>query len=212
MKLAIRNLGRRIEKQWLWRNLDFEIFENTVLAVEGPTGAGKTLLLRCLAFLDLADEGSIIADDKPVLDWNPPLYRSKVMLVPQKPFFSQTTVEEELKGPFLFSSHHNKSYSRSLMLRWLSQLQREEDFLSKRVENLSGGERQLLACLRALALDPDILILDEPTASLDPKGAKMLMELVLNWLQEKQRSLIFTSHRSKERMSYSNTTLSLVKS
>jgi putative ABC transport system ATP-binding protein len=105
------------------------------------------------------------------------------------------TVEENLQQVYRLATHRHKVYNRQLIVEYLHLLHRDADFLQRPVSAISGGEGQILAFLRALQLSPKVLLLDEPTASLDGSTANSLEALVAAWLDaDPQRAYLWTSH------------------
>lgn len=195
--LTVTNAGRLLPpgSTWLWRNLSFDIRGGTRLSVEGPTGVGKTLLLRALAGLDRLDEGTIALDDRPMREWSPPAYRARICYLHQRPALLEGTVEENLARVFALEVHRHKRFDRSQALTLLEAMGRKEAFLKQPATNLSGGESQVAALVRALLTAPQILLLDEPTASLDAETASRAERVIHDWLDaDPSRAALWTSH------------------
>ncbi|MEM1426688.1 MAG: ATP-binding cassette domain-containing protein, partial [Cyanobacteria bacterium P01_H01_bin.130] len=163
--LVSETIGRSLQDRWIWKNISFEVGPGDRLAIVGPSGTGKSLLLRSLAGLDPIQAGRICFQGQPLSDWAMPQLRSQVVYLHQQPALLEGTVESNLQQIYTLTIHRDKSYDRDQILSYLSLLERGADFLNRTTEQLSGGERQIVACLRALQLAPQILLLDEPTAS-----------------------------------------------
>jgi putative ABC transport system ATP-binding protein len=196
--LEARNLGRRRNGDggWLLHNVRVVIRPGDRVAIVGPTGAGKTLLLRALALLDPLDEGLVIWNGQAVQGEAVPPYRSAVVYLHQRPTLFEGTVEANLRHPFSLRVHRNRRFDRDRIVGVLERLGRELSFLEKAHRDLSGGEGQIVTLLRALQLDPTILLLDEPTASLDGHAAQAIEHLIDGWFAERpgERALIWISH------------------
>jgi putative ABC transport system ATP-binding protein len=165
----------------------------------GASGSGKTLLLRAIASLDPVEEGEITFSGKSLQQWRLPDYRTKVAYLPQRPALFPGTVEDNLRQPFELAIHRDRGYSRPQILSDLEALHWQAEFLSLTAATLSGGESQILALLRSLQLNPKILLLDEPTASLDADSARQVEILLDGWLQaQPDRACIWTSHNSAQ--------------
>jgi len=125
------------------------------LSVTGASGSGKTLLLRALALLDPPDAGRVCYQGQVVLRDGVPGFRRAAIYLHQRPALLEETVEAALRRPFSLSVHRRKRFDRGRILEWLGRLGRSESFLGQRVGELSGGETQIVALLRALQLDDD---------------------------------------------------------
>jgi putative ABC transport system ATP-binding protein len=181
--LEARSIARRADDHWLLRQLDLEIAGGERIALAGPTGAGKTVLLRVLALLDPLDGGQILFDGSPIEPAGVPAYRCRVGYLHQAPALADDTVEANLRLPFSLSAHRRQSYDRGRALDLLRRLGKDEGFLRRRRGELSGGEAQITALVRLLQLAPSILLLDEPTAALDPESAELARGLLREWQQ-----------------------------
>jgi putative ABC transport system ATP-binding protein len=155
------------------------------IGVEGPTGAGKTVLLRALALLDPLDPvhgGTLRYRGEPVDGDAVPRFRSRVAYLHQTPALIEGTVENNLRAPFALAVHRDRSYDRPRVEALLRALGREPSFLARERSDLSGGERQITALVRLLQLEPEVLLLDEPTAALDPDSTERAERLMVEWV------------------------------
>lgn len=188
-------IGCKINSRWLWRDVSFVLYAGTQLGLIGATGTGKSLLLRAIAGLDPLKEGEIMYQNQPLSSWNLPLYRSQVIYLHQQPIMFEGTVEANLKAVYQLSVHRHRHYDRHEIFTLLDIFKRSSEFLQQPATNLSGGERQILALIRGLQLNPMVLLLDECTASLDPETTKQIELAIATWLeQDSQRACIWTSH------------------
>ncbi len=209
--LSALQIGRKIERRWIWRDLNFELFSGDRLAIVGPSGVGKSLLLRAIAGLDAIQVGQIIFQRQSLSTLSMPQYRAQVIYLHQRPALIEGTVEFNLQQVYRLAIHRQKTYSRELILQYLAPLKRDADFLLCPVEGLSGGEAQIVACLRALQLASQVLLLDEPTASMDEATAQQIEALVGLWQQEdSSRSCIWTSHNVSQLERVTDRSVSLI--
>lgn len=155
----------------------------------GPSGSGKTRLMKSLVNLD---DPEILKSRAPVLG-SPNSTKSLALYVPQKPFFTPGTVIENLKLPFQFRKNSDRNFSEVRTSQLLESLGFSSDYLNKEALQLSGGEAQIIHLIRSLQLDPQYLLLDEPTASLDPQRTLMVENLLMGW-SESSRGFLMTSH------------------
>jgi putative ABC transport system ATP-binding protein len=174
----------------------FELHAGDRLAIIGPSGAGKTVLLRALAMLDPVGEGTIHLRGRAIAQEAIPKYRSEVVYLHQRPALADGRVDAILEHPYSLKVHQTKRFDRNRIVDLLDRLGRDEGFLDKSSRDLSGGEAQIVALLRAIQLDPAILLLDEPTASLDQGTVRAIERLIARWLEEDSegRALVWVSH------------------
>ena len=197
--LETRELGRRLETHWIWQKLNLKVEAGSRMVLSGPTGSGKTLLLRVLAGLDDPDQGLIFFQGRKQESWKMPEYRTRVALLPQRPTFAEGSVEQNWQMPFGFRERGNRDYDSARLESWLEMLGLPLEFTRKQTEDLSGGERQLAALLRMLQFDPQLILLDEPAAALDESNSLKMEALLKEWKQQNPEcSWIWVSHDSRQ--------------
>ena len=199
--LEARGIGRREpnDSRWLFRDVSLSVHAGEDIAVVGPTGSGKTLLLRSLALLDPLDAGQILWRGKPISSGNVPDFRSRVIYLHQRPALLPGSVEENLRHPFTLHAHCNKGFDRDWTVGLLAETGRDAEFLSRPDRDLSGGERHIVAMIRALQLQPAVLLLDEPTTALDPETTRAIESLVQRWRgASAERGSVWVSHDSDQ--------------
>jgi putative ABC transport system ATP-binding protein len=196
--IEVRGIGRRNPKVegWLIRDVSFALHRGDRLAVLGPSGAGKTVLLRALAMLDPLDAGEIHWQGHAVPGRAVPSFRKQVIYLHQRPVLLDRTVEDNLRHPFMLKAHSDRRYDPERVVALLGCLNRNAAFLGKLTRDLSGGEAQIVALLRAVQLDPVVLLVDEPTASLDQATGHAVEGLLDRWLLagHGERALVWVSH------------------
>ena len=191
--VSLRSAGRRVGERWVWRGLDLDVAPGERLAVRGPSGAGKTVLLRALAGLDALDEGDLLSEGGPVRSL--PRHRAAVAYAAQRPALFDGTVEDNLRAPFDLAVRDGEAYDADRARALLARLGRSADLLGQSVDGLSGGEQQTIGLMRALLTDPTVLLLDEPTAGLDPDRAEAVERAVADFLAaDARRAAVWTSH------------------
>lgn len=174
---------------------DFTLHEGDRAVITGPSGSGKSVFLRALALLDPIDAGQILWRGNAVARAGVPAYRRRVAYIAQRPAMLDGSVEDNLRYPFGLKVYRDVRFDRAAVARLASAASRGEDFLDKRASDLSGGEAQIAALIRVLQLAPDVLLLDEPTASLDPASAREIEALVDAWFADQAgRASIWVSH------------------
>ena len=199
--LEARNVGRRTPNgNWLLHEISLQIDAGSRTAIVGGTGCGKSVLLRSLARLDAINAGSIFWKGEKIHGHAVPRFRAQAIYVQQRPILSDDTVEEILRAPFVFQSHREKVFTRKTAISLLEKIDRDVGFLDRPARDLSGGESQIVALVRTLQLEPSILMLDEPTASLDQESTRAIEKLVEGWLSQSTgtRGVLWVSHDRKQ--------------
>lgn len=166
--------------------LSFEVAAGECLAVEGPSGAGKTRLLRAIADLDPAP-GQVFLDGAERNEMSASAWRRNVRFCAAEPAWWTETPRSAFPA----------DTAPARLARLLHSLGLEESLLDRPVALLSTGERQRLALARALIDEPQVLLLDEPTAALDAQNAALLDELI-KYHMLSQKSVILVSHDPKQ--------------
>jgi putative ABC transport system ATP-binding protein len=195
-------LGRRGEDggDWLLQGICIAICPGDRLAITGPSGSGKTLLLRAIALLDPPDAGVIEWKGRSPAGPSVPYYRRQVVYLHQRPSLFDGSIEANLRQPYWLKVNRRSSFDRNRILELLDVVARPSSFLERPSRDLSGGETQIVALLRALQLDPSVLLLDEPTTSLDEATSRAIEELIGRWLGEApaERASIWVTHDSNQ--------------
>lgn len=174
--LEARGLSRRVGSRILFRDLSLRLEAGGVCCVRGPSGSGKTQLLRMLAWLDRVDEGTIELHGRPPGAWGVPAWRAQVAYVPQgAPIVSGTPGGWRVRLAQL-ATHRGADGVDPRQIA--DQLSIPRSAWDQPWASLSGGERQRLHLALALATAPEVLLLDEPTAALDPALVQAVEELL----------------------------------
>lgn len=184
----------------MWQDFGLAVSAGERLALVGPSGSGKSLLLRALAGLDPLEAGEVNFQGKTQGDWPMPEYRAQVMYLPQRPPVGEGRVLDEVRRPLTLRVHRGKVFDASRAVMHLADLGRDATFLDLDASRLSGGEAQLLALVRALLLNPALLLLDEATSALDPETTLLAERLLCGWVEaEVGRALVWVSHDPRQR-------------
>lgn len=173
---------------------DFSLRAGMRVAVTGPSGSGKSVLLRALALLDPLDGGRVLWRGKPIRRSAIPRYRRSVAYLRQRPAQTDGTVESQLRYPYSLAVYRDLRFDRARAEQLAARAGRGADFLDKRASELSGGEAQIAALLRVLQLDPDVLLLDEPTSALDVSVQAEILNLLRRLHRERALTMILVSH------------------
>ena len=182
--------------QMLLQPTRFVLHAGDRVAITGPSGSGKSVFLRALALLDPLAGGQIAWHGKPIERATITCYRRNVAYIRQRPAILDGTVEDNLRYPFSLKVYRDVRFDRARAASLAAQAGRGEDFLAKRASELSGGEAQIAALIRVLQLAPEVLLLDEPTASLDPESSHAIEGLVEAWFnaEGQAHASVWVSH------------------
>ncbi len=199
--IDIKNLNLWFDDKQILKNISMSIKDRTVTAIIGPSGCGKSTYLRCFNrmndLLGARTEGSIIIDNKDVLSQKTDVYtlRMKVGMVFQKPNPFPKSIYENVAFGLRLKGINKKSrldevVENSLKNSWL--WEEVKDRLNESAFSLSGGQQQRLCIARALATDPEMILLDEPTSALDPMSTHKVEELIIEL--KKRVSIFIVTH------------------
>jgi len=187
--LEARRLRKSYQGRVLLDGIDLALEPASITTLGGPSGGGKTTLLRILAQLSDPDEGQVLIDGTDARTLFPPAARRRIALVPQGPVMFEGTVLDNVRtGPRLAGRDFPESTARELIVR----AGLDAHFLGQDTRELSGGERLRVAVARAMAMRPEVWLLDEPTAALDPERADTLLRLLLELASEGAPILVVT--------------------
>lgn len=166
----------------------------SIYAVLGPNGAGKSTLLRILNLLEEPETGEIIFMDGQFLKAGHKSYNMarRMCMVFQRPLMFNTTVYNNIAYGLKLRKHSRGEINQKV--REVLDFVGMQDFLNYPATRLSGGEMQRVALARALVLQPEVLLLDEPTANLDPHSIQIIEEIVRNHHQQFGTSIIMVTH------------------
>ena len=184
LPLEISALCYRAEREWLLENIDVTISSKGITAIMGPNGAGKSLLLRLVHGLLTPSSGHIL--------WNGQdldiVTRQRQALVFQKPVLMRRSVAANIE--FVLKSRGKQRRQQRDRILQQAGLSRQSN---QPARLLSGGEQQRLALARALATEPEVLLLDEPCASID-SGATLQIERLLQQSRERGVKIMLVTH------------------
>ncbi len=160
--------------------------------VKAPSGEGKTTFLKMLNYLVSPSSGSVKYQGRDISKMDLPLFRSKCIMVPQRIILTEGSVMDNVEQIFRLKNHVGKKLDKSKLNLLLNTLNLKEEILNAEAPILSGGEAQRIAIIRAILLDPECLIIDEPSSALDRKTATSLFKMLKDFFSSKL--LIVSSH------------------
>ena len=189
-KLATESLSFGVDGRSILRNVDLRVAAGETVTVVGPSGAGKSTLLRLLCRLDEPTGGTVYLDGTDYQTLDPTALRARVGMVPQDPALRDGTVRDNVTvGPRLRGETVAPDRVETL-------LERVDlaGYADRSAADLSGGEAQRVAIARTLMVDPEVILLDEPTASLDPESQSEIEALLRALLADSDRTVVLVTH------------------
>ena len=208
MILDVKQLFHSFGEKEALTNLNFSIENNSIVSVLGPSGCGKTTLIRLIAGLEQIQKGEIFLEKSLVANKNlnvPPEKRPISYVFQDFALFPHMTVLENVS--FAAGSKSNKKQ----LIDQVIHLAKVENFLEKYPHSLSGGEQQRVALARSIAVQPKLLLLDEPFSDLDINLKREIIDDTLHLINSLESSAIVVTHNAEEAMFLSDAILVMEK-
>ncbi|MCH7958644.1 MAG: ATP-binding cassette domain-containing protein [Candidatus Hydrogenedentes bacterium] len=177
----------------LIEGLSFALAPGEILGLIGPSGCGKSTLLKCIAGLRDPVAGRVTLDAKDPDGQNWPDFRKRVILVDQQPVLLEGTTEENLERPFQYQANAD-DYPTARAVSLLNSVRIGISKLRQSAVELSVGEKQRVCLVRALLLEPSVLLLDEPTAALDDLSGMSVEGLIREEVTKRRAAAIIVTH------------------
>lgn len=199
-KLEARNIGKnfnavqegQVQEVSAIKNINLSIEDGQFVSIVGPSGCGKSTLLNILAGLDKPSEGEVILDGRPVSETGP----DRIMVFQENALFPWLKVQDNVEFGLMVKGLSKEKRS-EIAMQYLEMMQLTK-FADAYTYQLSGGMKQRVAIARSLAIDPEVLLMDEPFASLDSQTRDLLLvELQLIWARTK-KTIVFITHNITE--------------
>ena len=191
MKVQVKNLRKEFGKTVAVDNISFAFDSGHIFGFVGPNGAGKTTTMRIISTIEEPTSGDVLLNGISVCE-EPELARSAVGYVPDTlPAHADITVHEYLD--FYARAYGLRGKKRTLAIEAIEEFTNVTGIRDKHLKALSKGMKQRVSLGRALVYDPDVLVLDEPAAGLDPRARVELRELLL-LLAERKKAILISSH------------------
>ena len=201
--LELKNINYKYptSEDWVVRNIDMKIEKGEFWAIVGKNGSGKTTLCNIMrgfapSFFKGIFEGEVIVDNKNLSDYSEGEKATKIGFVFQNPFVQISGVKETVYDEIAFGLENlglEEQYIRNKVEETLKLI--DIDYLrNKNPFELSGGQRQRVALASIIAMDPDILVIDEPTSQLDPDGTEKVFEII-ETMKNKGKTIILVEHK-----------------
>jgi phosphate transport system ATP-binding protein len=203
-RMRAENLNAFFGKVHALKNITLSIPQNKVLAIIGPSGCGKSTFLRCLNRMHEevggTINGKVVLDGENVMDYDPVLLRKRVGMIFQKPNpFPTMSVADNVTAGLRLNGFRNKKKLREITEKYLKQAalwDEVKDILKHPGANLSGGQQQRLCIARTLAVEPEVILMDEPASALDPISTSKIEELIFEL--KKNYTIVIVTHNMQQ--------------
>ncbi|MBI5680379.1 MAG: ABC transporter ATP-binding protein [Methanobacterium sp.] len=191
--VELENIYKNYDDLEILKNINFKFKKSTRTAIVGPTGSGKTVLLRLIDLLEKPSSGTVYFEGKDAYSSKNTCLniRRQIGMVFQKPIAFNASVYDNIAYGLKV---RGKKEDMDKRIKELLEVIGLKGYANRNALKLSGGETQRLALARAMITDPKLLLLDEPTANLDPISTKKMEELIATINQEFETTLIMTTH------------------
>lgn len=192
--LEVKNIIKSFDKKQILNNINFKIENGEKVIIIGPSGSGKSTFLRCLNFLETIDGGEITFEGKQINEKiNLDEYRQNIGMVFQSfNLFNHLTVKENIMLAPVTLKLKSKEDAEKIAKELLKKINLSSK-ANKYPNQLSGGEKQRVAIVRALAMNPKVMLFDEPTSALDPEMVGEVLNLMKD-LANNGMTMIIVTH------------------
>ena len=193
--IELKHIWKQFGSRIIFSDLNLNFQSGMVYALIGDSGCGKTTLLNMLAKLETFDKGEIVYKGKSLNSLkNEEFYRNELGYLFQNfGLLESQTIRENLELGLIGKKKNKKQEKERLLLQALQAVRLDYLSLNQNIYELSGGEAQRIALAKIILKDPPLILADEPTASLDPKNSKEIMEIILE-LRNANRTIIIATH------------------
>ncbi|MDP4091570.1 MAG: ATP-binding cassette domain-containing protein [Bacillota bacterium] len=187
------------------KNLTMTVEAGDYISIVGPSGSGKSTFLKLCCHLISPSEGTVYYKGRTILEQDPMEVRKQAVYCFQTPYLFGDKVEDNLVFPYTLR-HAKADFARINEL--LSTFGLDKELLKKEVKNLSGGEKQRVALIRALLLKPEVLLLDEVTSALDVENS-MIVEENIKSLNNEGTTVLWVTHNLEQSRRNANKVLTI---
>lgn len=204
-KISIKSLNGWFGEKQVLKDIDMDIEENSITAIIGPSGCGKTTLIRCINRMHevipgARVEGSVLLNGLDVYKEDPVKVRERIGMVFQRPnpFPTMSVLENAVAGLKLKGVRNKKLLAEKAeeVLKAVGLWDEVKNELNKPGTSLSGGQQQRLCIARALAVEPEVLLMDEPASALDPVSTMRLEDLIYEL--KKRYTIVIVTHNMQQ--------------
>ena len=191
--IVLKNVSYKYNSKYILDNISLEIKPNTLNVIIGPSGSGKTTLFDLLLRFYPINGGEIFLDGVNIYEYSDSIYASNITLVKQNPFIYNMSIRDNLRLVNSNKKRQEEVIKEVGLHEFIMSLPKGySTILTQNATNISGGQKQLLSIARSLLTDAEILLMDDVTASLDPKTTNQIIDLLVR-LKEDHTILVITN-------------------
>lgn len=200
--IKIENLHKSFGELHVLKGIDFQAQKGEVVAIIGPSGMGKSTFLRCVNFIERPEKGIVEIDNvrvdvqKCTEKEIKKLHMKTSMVFQNYNVFKNKTVLENVMLPMTSVQKMKKEEARQKALEYLKQVELL-DKIDEYPSRLSGGQQQRVGIARAMAVNPKVILLDEPTSSLDPELVTGILDIIKKLAREHERTMLIVTHEMR---------------
>lgn len=190
--IKLENVSKRFGQITALENINLEVQKGEILTIIGPNGSGKTTMLRIIAGIEEPTSGKVYFDGQLITEDSFFDVRQRCTLVFQNVVLFSTTVKKNVAYGLELRGQRREEVDRRV--KEALEIVKLSGYEDRSAKELSGGEQQRVSLARALALNADVLLLDEPTANLDPKNASIIEETISRVNRERETTVVMATH------------------
>lgn len=193
--IELNHLSYKVADKLIINNATFSIAKGDFVTITGPSGSGKSTLLKIIASMLSQTSGEINYKGKKIEEYDPIAYRKEVSYCFQTAVLFGKTVQDNLLFPYEI---RQEAFDYEKASHYLTKVGLNETYLTKQINDLSGGEKQRVALIRNVLFLPEVLLLDEVTSALDEENKQAIGRFVQEMNREKQVTVLWVTHNVSE--------------
>ena len=193
--IKLTQLSFKANDNLILNDINLSVEEGEFVTITGPSGSGKSTLLKIMASMISQTAGSIDYQGKPLEEYDPIAYRKEVSYCFQTAVLFGKTVQENLSFPYEI---RQEAFNSEKAEAYLMKVGLNKTYLTKNINDLSGGEKQRIALVRNLLIKPKVLLLDEVTSALDAENQLIIRQLIREMNQTEGITVLWVTHNADE--------------
>lgn len=193
--MSLEQVSFKVNQQQILKDISFSVQVGDIITVTGPSGGGKSTLLKIMGHLLSPTSGIIQYNGKDINEYEPTEYRKEVSYFFQNAVLFDETVRDNLAFP---ADIREDTFNEDQAIRGLETVQLSDTYLDKPIKELSGGEKQRVALIRNLMYPPKVLLMDEVTSSLDAENREIVLSFIRQLNVEENVTILWITHNQEE--------------